>query len=159
MGPATEEPMAEQQPFLTLHAERALLLAREEARVLGHPAAGPHHLLLGLLRATEGLAARALAGVGVALDDARNVVEWQVGRGATEEAALPDLAPEVAAVVARATQAARQLAHQYTSTEHLLLALLDDQEGAAAQVLDSLGVAPDDLRGRLMDLIDQCSAA
>jgi ATP-dependent Clp protease ATP-binding subunit ClpC len=151
--------MAEQQPFLTLHAERALLLAREEARVLGHPAAGPHHLLLGLLRATEGLAARALASFDMALADARNVVEWQVGRGAAEGETLPDLAPEAAAVVARAARTAQDLAHYYTSTEHLLLALLDDQEEAAAQVLDSLGVAPDDLRGRLMDLIDQCSAA
>jgi ATP-dependent Clp protease ATP-binding subunit ClpC len=132
--------MSYQQRF-TERAQRSLLLAQEEARRLDFNFVGTEHLLLGLIREGEGVAARALLALGVDLEKARAEVEKLVGRGSTPGASEIGLTPRAKKVVLElSAEEARHLGHNYIGTEHLILGLIREREGVAARVLENLGV-------------------
>jgi ATP-dependent Clp protease ATP-binding subunit ClpC len=133
--------MSSYQQRFTERAQRSLLLAQEEARRLDFNFVGTEHLLLGLIREGEGVAARALMSLGVDLDKARAEVEKLVGRGSTPGASEIGLTPRAKKVVLElSAEEARHLGHNYIGTEHLILGLIREREGVAARVLENLGV-------------------
>jgi ATP-dependent Clp protease ATP-binding subunit ClpC len=140
------------KPPMTLRAQMVLQLAESEARDLGHDYVGPEHMLLGLIREHDGLAAQALDSFGIALYDARNVVEWFVGRGDASATPVVGSSRAAADLVTSSMNIARQLNHQYASTEHLLLAIIQDDRGIVARILDSFGIRTDLLADRVMQL-------
>jgi hypothetical protein len=130
----------EQEPCRTPRERRSVELAREEARGLGHGYVGTEHLLLGLIREGEGVAALALTRLNVDADAVRREIEAIVGR--IEEPAPETLpfTPRAKKVLALSEREARRLSHGYIGTEHVLLALVREGEGLAAQILVKLGV-------------------
>ncbi len=130
-------------------AKRVLMLAQEEARRLKHNYIGTEHLLLGLVREGEGIAAETLFDRSVDQTKARSAVEFIVGRGERSEAGNINLTPRAKKVIELAAEAARRLDHNYIGTEHLLLGLLREGEGIGAAVLESLGVDLAELRSAL----------
>jgi hypothetical protein len=133
----------EQEPCRTPRGRRGVELATEEARGLGHSYVGTEHLLLGLLQVEEGVAARALARLNVDADAVRGEIEMIVGRGeepASGTSVPPPFTPRAKKVLALSEREARRLSHGYIDTGHLLLALVREGEGLAAQVLAKLGV-------------------
>jgi hypothetical protein len=130
----------EQEPCRTPRERRGVELAEEEARGLGHNYVGTEHLLLGLAREGEGVAARALARLNVDADAVRREIEAAIGRGAEPVDETPPFTPRAKKVLALAEREARRLSHGYIGTEHLLLALVREGEGLAAQILVKLGV-------------------
>ena len=124
----------------TERARRAILLAREEAKRLDHDYLGTEHLLLGLIGEGEGVAAVALQNLDVDLEQVRQEVEKTVGRGGGSLflGQIP-FTPRAKKVLELAVTEARALGHNYIGTEHLLLGLVREGEGVAAQVLISLG--------------------
>jgi hypothetical protein len=130
----------EQEPCRTPRERRSVELAREEARGLGHGYVGTEHLLLGLIREGEGIAALALTRLNVDADAVRREIEAIVGR--IEEPAPETLpfTPRAKKVLALSEREARRLSHGYIGTEHVLLALVREGEGLAAQILVKLGV-------------------
>ena len=137
----------------TDRARRVVVLAENEARGLGHGFAGTGHLLLGLLAEGEGVAAQVLEPLGISLEEARGRVEEIAGRGQGAPAGHIPFTPRATKVLELALQEAVQLGHSYIGTEHLLLALLAEGEGVAAQVLASLGVGYDQARERALSLL------
>jgi hypothetical protein len=136
----------------TQRARRALLLAQEEARRLNHDFIGTEHLLLALVAEGEGVGPALLAGAGVELSRVRAEVERVVGRGTEPPAGEMSLTPRCKRVLALAVNEARQLNHAHVGTEHLLLALLREEEGVAARVLMGLGVQLEKLRDRTREM-------
>ena len=124
-------------------ARRVLTIAQEEARQLNHNYIGTEHILLGLSREEEGIAAKVLTNLGVSLSKIRSAVEFissgrdRPGTGDT------GLTPRAKKVIELAIDEARQLGHNYIGTEHILLGLLREGEGVAAGVMESLGVSLD----------------
>ncbi|MEN6350087.1 MAG: ATP-dependent Clp protease ATP-binding subunit, partial [Syntrophomonas sp.] len=146
----------------TQRARNAVLHAQEEARQLNHPAIGTEHILLGLLREGEGVGARALLNLGIDLDKVRDEVNKLLGKNAgTEEKAAGDLpvTPRAKKVFNLAFDEARLQGVNYVGTEHLLLAVLREEEGVAGQVLVSMGVKMDDIREQVMILLGSDSQA
>lgn len=140
----------------TQRARNTVIHAQEEARELGHPAIGTEHILLGLLKEGEGVGARALINLGTDLDNMREEVKRFIGQNkAYSEGAAGDLpiTPRAKKVFNLAFDEARLQGVNYVGTEHLLLALLREEEGLASQVLLSMGVKLDDLRGQVMLLL------
>jgi len=137
----------------TDRARRVVVLAENEARGLGHGFTGTEHLLLGLLAEGEGVAALVLEPLGISLEEARGRVEEIAGRGQGAPAGHIPFTPRAKKVLELALQEAAQLGHSYIGTEHLLLALLAEGEGVAAQVLASLGVGYDQARERALSLL------
>ncbi len=123
----------------TDRARRVLVLAQQEARVLGHNFLGTEHLLLGLIRETEGVAAIALAQLGIRLDDVRDRVKETVGPAGSAPTGSPPFTPRAKRVLELSLREALQLGHNYIGTEHILLGLVREGEGVAAQILASLG--------------------
>jgi prophage maintenance system killer protein len=123
----------------TDRARRALGLAQEEARGLGHGYLGTEHLLLGLLAEDQGLARRVLNRLDIAAEDARSQVEAIIGRGHRSPAGPIPFTPRGKKVLQLARREAKRLCHNYIGTEHLLLGLVREGEGVAAQVLARLG--------------------
>jgi hypothetical protein len=123
----------------TERAKQVLVLAQEEARRFNHNYIGTEHLLLGLIREGEGIAAKALAESGIELDAARDAVEYIIGRGDEPVRGDVSLTPRSKKVVELAFGEAHSLGHGYVGTEHLLLGLVREGEGIAAGVLESLG--------------------
>jgi len=121
-------------------ARRVLTLAQEEAQRLNHHYIGSEHILLGLAREDEGVAAKVLVNLGASLSKVRNAVEFVVGRGEKPSTGETGLTPGAKKIIELAIDEARHLGHNYIGTEHLLLGLLREEEGIAASVLDSLGV-------------------
>jgi ATP-dependent Clp protease ATP-binding subunit ClpC len=121
-------------------ARRVLSLAQEEAQRFNHNYIGTEHILLGLVRETEGVAARVLSGLGVDLSKVRSAVEFIIGRGEKPTQGEIGLTPRAKKVVELAVDEARRMNHTYIGTEHLLIGLLREGEGVAAGVLESLGV-------------------
>ncbi len=121
-------------------ARRVLSLAQEEAQRFNHNYIGTEHILLGLVRETEGVAARVLSGLGVDLSKVRSAVEFIIGRGEKPAQGEIGLTPRAKKVVELAVDEARRMNHTYIGTEHLLIGLLREGEGVAAGVLESLGV-------------------
>src|SRR5688572_11604006 len=124
----------------TDRARRVVVLAQEEARLLNHNYIGTEHLLLGLIHEGEGLAAKALEQLGVTLDQVRSQVEDMIGVGtATPQGHIP-FTPRAKKVLELSLREALQLGHNYIGTEHILLGLLREGEGVAAQVLLKVGL-------------------
>ena len=125
----------------TDRARRAVVLAQEESRRLDHNYIGTEHLLLGVLAEDESVGARVLTGLGVSLDAARAEVEEIIGRGDTPAAGHVPFTPRAKKVLEMALREALTLGHNYIGTEHILLGLIREGEGVAAQVLVKLGAA------------------
>jgi ATP-dependent Clp protease ATP-binding subunit ClpC len=137
-------------------AKRAILLAQEEANRLNHGYLGTEHILLGLIRENEGIAANALKNSGIDSARVRHEVETMVGRG--QAASFLGQIPftlRANRALQLAAEEARQLGHDYLGTEHLLLGLTKDKESLAAQILISLGVDLDQLRQEVINLVGE----
>ncbi len=124
----------------TNRARKVLRFAQEEAQRLGHNYIGTEHLLLGLIREGDGVAAKVLGNLGVELDKVRSAVEVIVGRGNRVVLGEIGLTPRAKKVIELAVDEARHMNHHYIGTEHLLLGLIREGEGIAAGVLQDLGV-------------------
>jgi ATP-dependent Clp protease ATP-binding subunit ClpA len=121
-------------------ARKVLRLAQEEAQRFNHNYIGTEHVLLGLVREEEGIAARVLARRGVQLADVRRAVEFIIGQGDRIVIGEVGLTPRAKKVMALAVDEARRLGHHQVGTEHILLGLIREGEGIAARVLRSFGV-------------------
>ncbi len=137
----------------TRRAKNVLKLAQEEAEALHHAYIGTEHILLGLLREGEGVAARVLADLGVKLSEARQAVEFLVGRGEPRLGRELELTPQAKRALVRALEEARELGHPNVGTEHLLLGILHSSQSVAAGVLDLLNVGVERVRSELMRAI------
>ncbi|MGB9920994.1 MAG: ATP-dependent Clp protease ATP-binding subunit [Moorellales bacterium] len=137
----------------TERAQRVLRLAEEEARNLGHAAVGTEHLLLGLVREGEGVAARALKNLGVDLERVRKEVTKLVGKAPGPPPVQVGLTPRAKKVLELANDEARRQGVNYVGTEHLLLGLIREGEGIAAHVLANLGVSADKVRQQVAALL------
>jgi len=134
-------------------ARRAVILAQDEARELGHGFLGAEHLLLGLLAEGEGVAARVLDSLGISLEEARDRVEEIAGRGQDTPAGHIPFTPSAKQALERALREAMQLGHTYVGTEHLLLSLLAEDGGVAAQVLAGRGAGYAVVRERVVAVL------
>jgi len=121
-------------------ARKVLTLAQEEAEHFNHSYIGTEHILLGLVREEEGVAAKVLTGLGMGLSKLRSAVEFTMARGEKPSGGEIGLTPRAKRVIELAIDEARQLGHNYIGTEHLLLGLLREGGGVAAQILDSFGI-------------------
>jgi ATP-dependent Clp protease ATP-binding subunit ClpA len=119
----------------TDRARHAVVLAQEEARALNHNYIGTEHLLLGLLREAEGIAARALTACGIGIDHVRAEVERRIGRGTEEPKGHIPFTPRAKKVLELSLREAKEHGHNHIGTEHTLLGLLREGEGVAAQIL------------------------
>src|ERR671927_36589 len=137
----------------TERARKGVVLAQEEARHFNHNYIGTEHLLLGLLREDEGVAARALASLNVTLDEVREQVESIVGYGEEGTGGQAPFTPRSKKVLELALREALQLGHNYIGTEHILLGLVRESEGVAARVLSNLGVDPDKVRREVVRML------
>ena len=138
-------------------ARRVLSLAQEEAQRFNHNYIGTEHILLGLVRETDGVAARVLSNLGVELHKVRSAVEFIIGRGERSTPGEIGLTPRAKKVIELAVDEARRLTHHYIGTEHLLIGLMREGEGVAAGVLESLGVNLDKVRGETSRILTQSS--
>ena len=136
-------------------ARRVLTLAQEEAQALNHSYIGTEHILLGLVREEEGVAAKVLTNLGVGLSKVRTSVEFVIGRGEKPGTSETGLTPRARRVIELAIDEARYLSHNYIGTEHLLLGLLREGEGIAAGVLDSFGITLDRARAEVERVLSQ----
>lgn len=131
----------------------AVVLAHEEATRLSHDHIGTEHILLGLIGVPGDAAARVLEPLGVTLEDARRRVEEIVGRGEKPPEAYIPFTPAAKRALEGATHESLLLGHEYIGTEHILLSLVNDSDGVAAQILTELGAAPDRVRHEVSQLL------
>ena len=136
-------------------ARRVLSLAQEEAQRFNHNYIGTEHILLGLVRETDGVAARVLSSLNVELTKVRSAVEFIIGRGERPSPGEIGLTPRAKKVIELAVDEARRLNHHYIGTEHLLIGLMREGEGVAAGVLESLGVSLDKVRSETSRILSQ----
>ena len=136
-------------------ARRALTYAQEEAQRFNHNYIGTEHILLGLVRETDGVAAKVLQNLDVDLNKVRSAVEFIIGRGGKTTSAEVGLTPRAKKVIELAVDEARRLNHSYVGTEHLLLGLLREGEGVAGGVLESLGVSLERARAETTRILNQ----
>ena len=136
-------------------ARRVLSLAQEEAQRFNHNYIGTEHILLGLVRETDGVAARVLSSLGVELSKVRSAVEFIIGRGERPSPGDIGLTPRAKKVIELAVDEARRLSHHYIGTEHLLIGIMREGEGVAAGVLESLGVSLDKVRAETTRILNQ----
>ncbi len=141
----------------TERARRVLTLAQEEAHRFNHNYIGTEHILLGLVREGDGVAAKVLANLGVELNKVRSAVEFIIGRGDRTVLGEIGLTPRAKKVIELAVDEARRLSHSYIGTEHLLLGLVREGEGIAAGVLESLGVNLERVRAETTRILSQSS--
>jgi len=139
----------------TERARRVLMYAQEEALRFNHNYIGTEHLLLGLIREGDGVAARALADLDVEVTKIRSDTESVIGRGDRAVFGEIGLTPRAKKVIELAVDEARRLGHHYIGTEHLLLGLVREGESTAAGVLESLGVSLDKARDAVLRLLSQ----
>ena len=137
----------------TERARKVLVLAQEEARHFNHNYIDTEHLLLGLLREDEGVAARALAALGVTIDEVRERVESIVGYGRQDPGPQAPFTPRSKKVLELALREAMRLEHNYIGTEHILLGLVRESEGVAVRVITDLGAGPDDVRREVVRML------
>ena len=137
----------------TERAQKVVVLSQEEARRLGHNVVGTEHILLGLVAEGEGVAARALQSMGISLDKVRAEVEKVIGKGESPPQGQIGFTPRAKRVLELAFDEARQLGHTYIGTEHILLGLIREGEGVAAQVLKNLGADLDKVRRQVVELL------
>jgi ATP-dependent Clp protease ATP-binding subunit ClpC len=136
-------------------ARRALTRAQEEAQRFGHNYIDTEHVLLGLIAEEEGVASKVLANLGVAPNKIRAAVEFVVGRGERSSIGEVGLTPRAKRVIELAVDEARRLNHSYIGTEHLLLGLLREREGAAVGVLESFGITLEKAQTEINNLLSQ----
>ena len=136
----------------TERAQKVLALAQEEAIRLGHNNVGTEHILLGLVREGEGIAAKALFGIGLNAGKIQEEVEKLIGRG-QETTQSPHYTPRAKKVIELSMDEARKLGHSYVGTEHILLGLIREGEGVAARVLSNLGVSLNKARQQVLQLL------
>ena len=136
----------------TEKAQKAILLAQEEAKKLRHNYVGTEHILLGLLAETDGVAGKALNNMGVNLENARNEVIKLVGQG-SYDADIMGFTPRTKRIFELSFLEARNLGHNYVGTEHILLGLLEEAEGVAVIVLKKLGVDVKKLEENILDML------
>ena len=137
----------------TDRARRVVVLAQDEARMLNHNYIGTEHLLLGLIREGEGVAALALDALGISLEDARRDTEEIIGQGQAAPTGHIPFTPRAKKVLELSLREALQLGHNYIGTEHILLGLIREGEGVAAQVLQKLGADLARVREAVVELI------
>ncbi|MHB1496592.1 MAG: ATP-dependent Clp protease ATP-binding subunit [Acidimicrobiales bacterium] len=137
----------------TDRARRVLVLAQEEARLLNHNFIGTEHILLGLIHEGEGVAAKALESLGISLEAVREKVEETIGPAGTSTTGSPPFTPRAKKVLELSLREALQLGHNYIGTEHMLLGLVREGEGVAAQVLVSLGADLSRVRQQVIQLL------
>src|ERR671938_536781 len=142
----------------TERARKVLTLAQEEATRFNHNYIGTEHLLLGLVREGEGVAAKVLSNLGVELNRVRSAVEFIIGRGDRMIVGEIGLTPRAKKVIELAVDEARRLGHHYIGTEHLLLGLVREGEGIAAGVLESLGVNLEKVRTQTIQVLSQSNS-
>ncbi len=137
----------------TQRAQKVIAYAQEEARRLKHNVVGTEHLLLGLIREGEGVAARALANLGIDANKVRSQVESMIGVGPFVIQGPIGYTPRAKRVMELALDESRKLGHNYVGTEHILLGLIREGEGVAAQVLNNLGVSLDKAQKEVLNLL------
>lgn len=137
----------------TDRARRVLVFAQEEAIRLGHEHVGTEHLLLGIVREGEGVAAKALEALGVGLPEVGERVGAVIGRGEAPVAEQPDFTLAAKRVLELALREAQQLGHDYIGTEHVLLGMVREGEGVAAQVLGQLGTSLPAVRSQVIQSV------
>ncbi|MDP8959903.1 MAG: ATP-dependent Clp protease ATP-binding subunit, partial [Actinomycetota bacterium] len=137
----------------TDRARRVVVLAQEEARLLNHNYIGTEHILLGLIHEGEGVAARALESLGINLDSVRHQVVEIIGQGAQSPSGHIPFTPRAKKVLELSLREALQLGHNYIGTEHILLGLIREGEGVAAQVLQKLGADLPKVRQTVIQLL------
>lgn len=137
----------------TDRAQKVIVLSQEEARRLGHNVVGTEHMLLGLIAEGEGVAAKALLALGINIDKVRAEVEKIIGKGEAPTQGQIGFTPRSKRVLELAFDEARQLGHTYIGTEHILLGLIREGEGVAAQVLKNLGAELDEMRKQVIELL------
>src|SRR6201992_767261 len=138
----------------TDRARRAVVLAQEEARMLNHNYIGTEHILLGLIHEGEGVAAKALESLGIALEGVRQQVEEIIGQGQQAPSGHIPFTPRAKKVLELSLREALQLGHNYIGTEHILLGLIREGEGVAAQVLVKLGAELTRVRQQVIQLLN-----
>lgn len=136
----------------TERAQKVLALAQEEAMRLGHNNIGTEHILLGLVREGEGIAAKALAALGLSPDKIQTEVENLIGRGEANSKQI-HYTPRAKKVIELSMDEARKLGHSYVGTEHILLGLIREGEGVAARVLNNVGVSLNKARQQVLQLL------
>ncbi|HLN68019.1 MAG TPA: Clp protease N-terminal domain-containing protein, partial [Streptosporangiaceae bacterium] len=137
----------------TDRARRVMVLAQEEARMLGHNHIGTEHILLGLIREGDGVAARALEAMGISLEAVRQHVGEITGQGQQAPSGHIPFTPRAKNVLELSLREALQLGHNYIGTEHILLGLIREGGGVAAQVLVKLGADPSRIRQQVIQLL------
>ncbi len=137
----------------TERARQVVVIAQDEARTLGHNYIGTEHLLLGLIREQDGMAARALSVLGVTEEAARRQVAAMVVQGDAAATGQIPFTRRAKDVLELALREALSLGHNYIATEHILLGLVRENQGIGAQVLRDLGAAPDRVRGEILPLL------
>ncbi|MCP2727471.1 ATP-dependent Clp protease ATP-binding subunit [Limnofasciculus baicalensis] len=143
----------------TDRAIKAIMLAQEEARRLGHNLVGTEQILLGLIGEGTSIAAIVLKELGITLEPTRKLVAQIIGRGSGAVPIEIPFTPKAKRLFEQAFQEARQLANNYIGPEHLLLAILQDKDSVAGKVLQNLGVDPEDARIKLIQSIGEVVAA
>ena len=143
----------------TDRARKVLTLAQEEAQRFQHNYIGTEHLLLGLVRESEGVAAKVLTNLGIQLKDVRRAVEYIIGRGDRVAPGDIGLTPRAKKVIELAVDEAKLLKHQYIGTEHLLLGLVREGGGIAAGVLESMGVKLEQVRTETLKVLQSIQDA
>lgn len=142
----------------TERAQKVLALAQEEAVRLGHNNIGTEHILLGLIREGDGIAAKALIALGLGLEKIQDEVEALIGRGQEQPTNIA-YTPRAKKVIELSMDEARKLGHTYVGTEHILLGLIREGEGVAARVLNNLGVSLNKARQQVLQLLGSSEAA
>ncbi len=137
----------------TDRARRVVVLAQEEARLLNHNYIGTEHILLGLIHEGEGVAAKGLESLGISLEAVRSQVEELIGHGASSPSGHIPFTPRAKKVLELSLREALQLGHNYIGTEHILLGLIREGEGVAAQVLVKLGADLSRVRQQVIQLL------
>ncbi len=137
----------------TDRARRVVVLAQEEARMLNHNYIGTEHILLGLIHEGEGVAAKALESLNISLESVREQVSEIIGKGQTAPAGHIPFTPRAKKVLELSLREALQLGHNYIGTEHILLGLIREGEGVAAQVLQKLGADLNRVRQQTIQLL------
>ena len=137
----------------TDRARRVVVLAQEEARMLNHNYIGTEHILLGLIHEGEGVAAKALESLGISLEAVRQQVEEIIGQGQQAPSGHIPFTPRAKKVLELSLREALQLGHNYIGTEHILLGLIREGEGVAAQVLVKLGADLNRVRQQVIQLL------
>jgi ATP-dependent Clp protease ATP-binding subunit ClpC len=137
----------------TDRARKVVVLAQEEARLLDHNYIGTEHLLLGLIQEAEGVAAKVLESLDISLEAVRLQVEAIIGQGKGTPTGNIPFTPRAKKVLELSLREALQLGHNYIGTEHILLGLIREGEGVAAQVLQHLGASLDSVRQKVIELL------